>query len=192
MIELSLHDNLIYWFNRRLKHCLLLRVRIFKDWADLLWGSCWFRPPRHTICATFLFLKQILQLQYLRYVCLIGWHLYSAFIKSAVKFMLLIHPSTAIGCHARHQSARQEQLGIKFLAQEYFNTPRVDWTGNLPTARWQLFLLSQCRPYRSQQLGRRTTEQRPTLFIFITFLCGAGAYRGETGEQPNTFRLSPN
>ena len=36
-----------------------------------------------------------------------------------------IHTSTAIGCHARYQPARQEQLGVRCLAQGHFNTPRV-------------------------------------------------------------------
>ena len=35
-----------------------------------------------------------------------------AFIQSAVQFMPLIHTPKAIGCHARHQPARQEQLGV--------------------------------------------------------------------------------
>ena len=32
---------------------------------------------------------------------------------------------TVIGCHARYQTARQEQLGVRCLAQGHFNTPRV-------------------------------------------------------------------
>ena len=60
-----------------------------------------------------------------------GLHLYSAFIQSAVQFMLsfthshTIHTPTAIGCHARYQPARQEQLGVRCLAQGHFDTPRV-------------------------------------------------------------------
>ena len=58
-----------------------------------------------------------------------GLHLYSAFIQSAVQFMPLIHPftrtPTAIGCHARHQPARQEQLGVRRLAQGHFDTARL-------------------------------------------------------------------
>ena len=54
-----------------------------------------------------------------------GLHLYSAFIQSAVQFMPLIHTPTAIGCHARYQPARQEQLGVRCLAQGHFDTPRV-------------------------------------------------------------------
>ena len=36
-----------------------------------------------------------------------------------------IHTPTAIGCHARYQPARQEQLGVRCLAQGHFDTPRV-------------------------------------------------------------------
>ena len=32
---------------------------------------------------------------------------------------------TPIGCHARHQPARQEQLGVRHFAQGLFDTPRV-------------------------------------------------------------------
>ena len=64
-----------------------------------------------------------------------GLHLYSAFIQSAVQFTPLIHPfthphthihtPTAIGCHAKYQPTRQEQLGVRGLAQGHFDTPRV-------------------------------------------------------------------
>ena len=58
-----------------------------------------------------------------------GLHLYSAFIQSDVQFMSLIHPFThtfpAIGCHARYQPARQEQSGVRCLAQGHFDTPRA-------------------------------------------------------------------
>ena len=36
-----------------------------------------------------------------------------------------IHTPTAIGCHARYQPARQEQLGVRCPAQGHFDTPRV-------------------------------------------------------------------
>ena len=36
-----------------------------------------------------------------------------------------IHTPMAIGCHARYQPARQEQLGVRCLAQGHFNRPRV-------------------------------------------------------------------
>ena len=36
-----------------------------------------------------------------------------------------IYTPTAIGCHARYQPARQEQLGVRCLAQGHFDTPRV-------------------------------------------------------------------
>ena len=35
------------------------------------------------------------------------------------------HTPTAIGCHARYQPARQEQSGVRCLAQGRFDTPRV-------------------------------------------------------------------
>ena len=55
-----------------------------------------------------------------------GLLLYSTFIQSALQFMPLIHPHThihtptAIGCHARYQPARQEQSGVRRLAQGHF------------------------------------------------------------------------
>ena len=58
-----------------------------------------------------------------------GLHLYSTFIQSAVQFMPLIHTHihtpTAIGCHARYQPARREQLGVRCVAQGHFDKPRV-------------------------------------------------------------------
>ena len=56
-----------------------------------------------------------------------GLHLYSAFIQSSVQLLILIptHTPTAIGCYARHQPARQEQSGVRRLAQGHFDTPRV-------------------------------------------------------------------
>ena len=58
-----------------------------------------------------------------------GLHLYSTLIQSAVQFMPLIHPFThtltLTGYHARYQPACQEQLGVRFLAQGHFDTPRV-------------------------------------------------------------------
>ena len=58
-----------------------------------------------------------------------GLHLYSAFIQSAVQLMPLIHPFTHTFTHQRRLSwyrpARQEQLGVRCLAQGHFDTPRV-------------------------------------------------------------------
>ena len=58
-----------------------------------------------------------------------GRHSYSAFIQSAVQLMPLIQPHThtptVIGCHARYQPARQEQLRVRGLAQGHSTTPRV-------------------------------------------------------------------
>ena len=57
-----------------------------------------------------------------------GLHLYSAFIQSAVQFMPLIHPFTHQWRLAAMQGTnqeRQEQLGVRRLAQRHFDTPRV-------------------------------------------------------------------
>ena len=36
-----------------------------------------------------------------------------------------IHTPMVIACHARYQVARQEQLGVRCLAQGHFDTPRA-------------------------------------------------------------------
>ncbi|KAJ8274115.1 hypothetical protein COCON_G00087400 [Conger conger] len=71
-----------------------------------------------------------------------GWHLYSAFIQSAVQLMLSpspihthTHTPAAIGCHAR------------CLAQGHFDTAQAgDGTGNPPTARQLLLRPEPCLP----------------------------------------------
>ena len=86
-----------------------------------------------------------------------GLHLYSAFIQSAVQFMHLIHPfththihtTTAIGCHARYQPARQEQLRVRCLAQAHFDMLRV-WLATLrlpDDSSYLLLLSSYMHPY---------------------------------------------
>ena len=50
--------------------------------------------------------------------------------KAQYNWMPLIHTHTphtltAIGCHAKYQKARQEQLGVRCLAKGHFDTPRV-------------------------------------------------------------------
>ena len=66
-----------------------------------------------------------------------GWHLYSAFIQSAVQPTLSQSPvrtrtlaPTAIGRHARRRPARREPSGVRRLAQGAF-----DRTGDPLTAR---------------------------------------------------------
>ena len=58
-----------------------------------------------------------------------GLHLYSAFIQSALQCMPLIHPFTHTFTHQRRlaamQGTNQEQLGVRCLAQGYFDMPRV-------------------------------------------------------------------
>ena len=57
-----------------------------------------------------------------------GLQLYRAFIQSALQFTPLIHPFTHIFTHQRRltaMQARQEQLGVRCLAQGDFDAPRV-------------------------------------------------------------------
>ena len=74
-----------------------------------------------------------------------GLHLYSAFIQSAVQCMPLIHPFT----HQRRLAAMQgtNQLvrsnrGLGVLLRDTSTRPGWDRTGNPPTARRKLYLLS--------------------------------------------------
>ena len=78
-----------------------------------------------------------------------GLHLYSAFIQSAVQFMPLIHPFTHTFTHQRRLAAMQgtNQLvrsnwGLRVLLRDTSTRPGWDRTGNPPTARRQLYLLS--------------------------------------------------
>ena len=78
-----------------------------------------------------------------------GLHLYSAFIQSAVQFMPLIHPFTHTFTHQRRLAAMQgtNQLvrsnqGLGVLLRDTSTRPGWDRTGNPPTARRQLYLLS--------------------------------------------------
>ena len=74
-----------------------------------------------------------------------GLHLYSAFIQSALQFLPLVHPFT----HQRRLAAMQgtNQLvrsnwGLGVLLRDTSTRPGWDQTGNPPTARRQLYLLS--------------------------------------------------
>ena len=82
-----------------------------------------------------------------------GLHLYSAFIQSAVQFMLLIHLFTHTFTHQRRLAAMQgtNQLvtrnwGLGVLLRDTSTCPGWDRTGNPPTARQQLYLLSHIAP----------------------------------------------
>ena len=82
-----------------------------------------------------------------------GLHLYSAFIQSAVQFMPLIHPFTHTFTHQRRLAAMQgtNQLvrsnqGLGVLLRDTSTHPGWDRTGNPPTARRQLYLLSHIAP----------------------------------------------
>ena len=80
-----------------------------------------------------------------------GLHLYSAFIQSAVQFMPLIHPFTHTFTHQRpamqgtNQHVRSNQ-GLGVLLRDTSTRPGWDRTGNPPTARRQLYLLSHIAP----------------------------------------------
>ena len=85
-----------------------------------------------------------------------GLHLYSAFIQSAVQFMPLIHPFTQTFTHQRRLAAMQgtNQLvrsnqGLGVLLRDTSTRPGWDRTGNPPTARRQLYLLSHIAPSKS-------------------------------------------
>ena len=73
-------------------------------------------------------------------------HFYPFDFTFAVQFMPFIHThihtTTAIGCHSRYQPARQEQLGVRCLAQGHFDTPRVG--SNRQPSDCQTSLLEIC------------------------------------------------
>ena len=56
-----------------------------------------------------------------------GLHLYStkALYNLCLSFTHSLIHSTAIGCHAGYQPARQEEFRVRHLAQGHFDTPRV-------------------------------------------------------------------
>ena len=66
------------------------------------------------------------------------------------------HALTPIGCHARYQPARQEQLGVRCLAQGHFNRPRVG-SNRQPSDRQMTALtswaISPHNMVRSNQIG---------------------------------------
>ena len=82
-----------------------------------------------------------------------GLHLYSAFIQSAVQFLPLIHPFTHTFTHQRRSAAMQgtDQLvrsdrGLGVSLRDTSTRPGWDRTGDPPTARRQLYLLSHIAP----------------------------------------------
>ena len=56
------------------------------------------------------------------------------------------HTPTAIGCHARYQPARQEQLGVWCLAQGHFDTPSGIETATLRLPDDSSYILSHVAP----------------------------------------------
>ena len=113
-----------------------------------------------------------------------GLHLYSAFIQSAVQFMPLIHPFTHTFTHQRRLAAMQgtNQLvrsnqGLGVLLRDTSTRPGWDRTGNPPTARRQLYLLSHiattpCRhpSFPNVVLSVKINVNVPLSVLFIFFL----------------------
>ena len=60
-------------------------------------------------------------------------HSYNSIVQLMLPIHLSTHTATAIGYHARHQPAHQDQLGVRFLAQGHFDTPRE---GIEPATLW--------------------------------------------------------
>ena len=104
-----------------------------------------------------------------------GLHLYSAFIQSAVQFMPLIHPFTHTFTHQRRLAAMQgtNQLvrsnqGLGVLLRDTSTRPGWDRTGNPPTARRQLYLLSHIAPEPYRTLSSSLNQPR---FWFPFYNC---------------------
>ena len=83
-----------------------------------------------------------------------GLHLYSAFIQSALQFLPLIHPFTHTFTHQRRLAAMQgtnqfvrSNRGLGVSLRDTSTRPGWDRTGNPPTARRQLYLLSHMAPH---------------------------------------------
>ena len=97
-----------------------------------------------------------------------GLHLYSAFIQSALQFLPLIHPFTHTFTHQRRLAAMQgtNQLirsnwGLGVLLRDTSTRPGWDRTGNPPTARRQLYLLSHIAPTCEYFFGNDTLQYPP-------------------------------
>ena len=96
-----------------------------------------------------------------------GLHLYSAFIQSALQFLPLIHPFTHTFTHQRRLAAMQgtNQLvrsnwGLGVLLRDTSTRPGWDRTGNPPTARRQLYLLSQMSLKGRSWAGRLKFDEK--------------------------------
>ena len=93
--------------------------------------------------ALYIYIAPLSQALYI-YIAPLSKALYN-FDSSHSPFHTHIHTPTAIGCHARHQSARQEQLGVRRLAQGHTQGGIKPATLRLPDD--STYLLSQhCPP----------------------------------------------
>ena len=87
----------------------------------------------------------------------LGLHLYSAFIQSALQCMPFIHPFTHTHIHSHTHQRRlaamqgtnqlvRSNWGLGVSLRDTSTRPGWDRTGNPPTARRQLYLLSHIAP----------------------------------------------
>ena len=108
-----------------------------------------------------------------------GLHLYSAFIQSAVQFMPLIHPFTHTFTHQRRLAAMQgtNQLvrsnqGLGVLLRDTSTRPGWDRTGNPPTARRQLYLLSHIAPCVRRKTMKKVYFPKFGEFLLLALFLG--------------------
>ena len=101
-----------------------------------------------------------------------GLHLYSAFIQSALQILPLIHPFTHTFTHQRRLAAMQgtNQLvrsnrGLGVLLRDTSTRPGWDRTGNPPTARRQLYLLSHIAPSYIFLISSFVTNQSHRFYL---------------------------
>ena len=103
-----------------------------------------------------------------------GLHLYSAFIQSALQFLPLIHPFTHTFTHQRRLAAMQgtNQLvrsnwGLGVLLRDTSTRPGWDRTGNPPTARQQLYLLSHIAPRVTGNVMVLSCDNKMSVFVYV-------------------------
>ena len=135
MLQTGIHLCYVHMFTQLdFLRCCICHQNLPKYWSRWLYNvlamSWWFGNPLADVVVTKVYSAIQIQLSSTKSSQMVnGLHLYSAFIQSTLQFMPLIHtnirPPTAIGCQARYQPARQEQLGVRRLAQGHSDTPRV-------------------------------------------------------------------
>ena len=91
-----------------------------------------------------------------------------------------IHTPTAIGCHARHQPARQVQLGVRCLTQGLRHAQGGIRTGNPPTARRQLL------PPESYGCNASTACICVAAFVICSMVCLIAGVQYKIYEMNNS------